>query len=59
MYIIRKLLPAEATRTRRTLFESIVIVIVIARMTTNDQEWSLEPTRMIDSCSFGDSGTGA
>ncbi len=38
-----------ATRTRRTLFEWIVIVIVIARMTTNDQEWSLEPTRMVDS----------
>ncbi len=43
-----------ATRTRRTLFEWIVIVIVIARMTTNDQEWSLEPTQMVDSCSFWD-----
>ncbi len=43
-----------STRMRRTLFEWIVIVIVIARMTTNDQEWSLEPTRMVDSCSFGD-----
>ncbi len=31
-----------ATCTRRTLFEWIVIVIVIARMTTNDQELSLE-----------------
>ncbi len=47
-----------ATRTRRMLFEWIVIVIVIAQMTTNDQEWSLEPTRMVDSCPFGDrSGT--
>ncbi len=43
-----------ATCTRRTLFEWIVIVFVIARMTTNDQEWSLEPTRMVNSCSFGD-----
>ncbi len=43
-----------ATRVRRTLFEWIVIVIVIARMTMNDQEWSLEPTWMVDSCSFGD-----
>ncbi len=48
-----------ATRMRRTLFEWIVIAIVIARMTTNDQEWSFEATRMVDSCSFGDSGTGA
>ncbi len=43
-----------ATLTRRTLFEWIVIVIVIARMTTNDQEWSLEPTRIVNLCSFGD-----
>ncbi len=43
-----------ATHTRRTLFEWIVIVIVIALMTSNDQEWSLEPTRMVDSCWFGD-----
>ncbi len=43
-----------ATRTRRTLFEWIVIVIIIAQMTTNDQEWSLEPTWMVDSCLFGD-----
>ncbi len=45
------------TRTRRMLFEWIVIVI--AKMTMNDHEWSLEPTRMVDSCSFGDRGTGA
>ncbi len=43
-----------ATRTRRMLFKWIVIVIVIARMTMNDQEWSLQPTRIVDSCSFGD-----
>ncbi len=45
--------PAEAIRTRRTLFELIVIVIVIARMTRNDQEWSLEQTRIVNSSSFG------
>ncbi len=45
--------PAEATRTRRTLFELIVIVIVIARMSKNDQEWSLEQTRIVNSSSFG------
>ncbi len=45
--------PAEATRMRRTLFELIVIVIVIARMTKNDQEWSLEQTRIVNSSSFG------
>ncbi len=45
--------PAEATRTRRTLFELIVIVIVIARMTRNDQEWSPEQTRIVNSSSFG------
>ncbi len=39
-----------ATRMRRTLFEWIVI----AWMTTNDHEWSLEPTWMVDSCSFRD-----
>ncbi len=44
--------PAEATRTRRTLFALIVIVIVIARMTKNDQEWSLEQTRIVSSSSF-------
>ncbi len=43
--------PAEATRMRRTLFE--LIVIVIARMTRNDQEWSPEQTRIVNSCSFG------
>ncbi len=43
-----------AIRTRRTLFKWIVIVIVIARMTMNDHEWSLEPTRMVYSCSFRD-----
>ncbi len=41
--------PAEAIRTRRTLFELIVIVIVIARMTRNDHQWSLEQTRIVNS----------
>ncbi len=47
--------PAEATRTRRILFELIVIVIVIviARMTRNDQEWSPEQTQIVNSSSFG------
>ncbi len=45
--------PAEATWTRRTLFELIVIVIVITRMTRNDQEWSPEQTRIVNSSSFG------
>ncbi len=45
--------PAEATRTRRTLFELIVIVTVIAGMTKNDQGWSLEQTRIVNSSSFG------
>ncbi len=34
--------PAEATWMRRTLFELIVIVIVIARMTRNDHSNKLE-----------------
>ncbi len=45
--------PAEATWMRRTLFEWIVIVIVIARMTRNDQEWSPEQTQIVNSSSFG------
>ncbi len=40
------------TRMRRTLFQLIVIVIVIARMAKNDQEWSLEQTRIVNSSSF-------
>ncbi len=43
--------PAEAIRTRRTLFK--LIVIVIARMTRNDQEWSPEQTWIVNSSSFG------
>ncbi len=41
--------PAEATRTRRILFQ----LIVIAWMTRNDQEWSLEQTQIVNSSSFG------
>ncbi len=43
----------EDTQMRRTLFELIVIVIVIARMTRNDplteQEWSIRPCSAVDS----------
>ncbi len=46
-------LPGEAIHEKNAVLW-IVIVIVIAWMTTNDQEWSLEPTRMVVSCSFGD-----
>ncbi len=38
------------TRMRRTLFELIIIVIVIARMTRNDP---LTKTWMVNSSSFG------
>ncbi len=45
--------PAEATSTRRTVFESIVIVIVIARMTMNDDsnqlKWSIRAHSGTDS----------
>ncbi len=45
--------PAEATRMRRTLFELIVIVIAIARMTRNDHlnnlELSIRPHLAVDS----------
>ncbi len=48
--------PAKATCMRRTLFELIVIVIVIARMTRNDHpnklELSIRPHSAVDSAQW-------
>ncbi len=44
---------AKATRMRRTPFELIVIVIVIARMARNVLRNEHEPCQMVNSYSFG------